>query len=144
MASCCLFPITLPTRGNALLEVEDITWVVLALDLLQPGKVVAVVGPEVVDAAVRHVNVGPLDIRAKRQTESLGPRDDLLLLAVVLPGDVPLDVVACLPVEERRSVGRNPACRTAPAQAPNVGLGIGGVRQETAYGPDRLRRQGAI
>src|SRR5215210_4551267 len=85
VVSCCLSVLTLPYRGNALLEVEGVLWIVLTLDLLQPGKVVTVVGPEVVDAAVGHVDVGPFDIGAQRQTESLGPRDDLLLLAGLLP-----------------------------------------------------------
>src|SRR5215210_3757957 len=82
---CCLSVLTVPSWGNALLEVEDVLWVVLALYLLEPGKVVAVVGPEVVDGAVGDVDVGPFDIGAQRQTESLGPTDDLLLLAGLLP-----------------------------------------------------------
>src|SRR3954466_5641975 len=118
VAPCCLLAITLPSWRHALLKVEGILWVVLALDLLQPGKVVAVVGPEVVDAAVGNVNVGPFDIRPHRHPESLDPSEGLFLPAGVLPGGVPLYVVACLPMKERRVPGRYLPHRPTPAQAP--------------------------
>src|SRR5215211_9309962 len=139
VVSCCLSVLTLPYRGNALLEVEGVLWIVLTLDLLEPGKVVAVVGPEVVDAAVGHVDVGPFDVGPHRRAESLDPRDGLFLPTGVLPWGVPLHVVACLPVKERRVSGRYSARRPAPAQAPYIGLVSRSVRKETAYRLDCLR-----
>ncbi len=131
--------------GNTLFKVEDILRIVLALDPLEPGKVVTVVGVlPIADAAVGNINIGPGDIGLQRLAELLDPGEGSFLLTVLLPCGLPFYIELWLSMEERCGSGWYPAHCTTPVQAPYIGICIGANSQEVAYRLDSSLREKLI